>query len=120
MSPTPSSPAPLYIFARFNAHEGSESELAALLAEHVAAVRAESGCLGIAVYRSTRNPRLFYLHSTWETVAAFDAHAERPNTEHFVATVEGLITHPLDITRTERLDETGVAPCEATSEETAA
>jgi quinol monooxygenase YgiN len=90
----------LFIFARFHTREGQEAALAAVLGEQVLAVRSEPGCLAIAAHRSIRDPRLFWIHSRWSNEAAFEVHAELPRTEHFVETVQRLIDHPFDATRT--------------------
>jgi quinol monooxygenase YgiN len=89
----------LFIFARFHARSGREDEVARVLREQVDGVRAEPGCNTIDVYRSTRDPRMFYIHSIWANEAAFDVHAELPGTVAFVDRIESLIDHPLDVTR---------------------
>jgi len=88
------------IFARFHAFEGKEEAVASELRDAVTRVRGEPGCLGIEVYRSVRDPRLFWLHSRWVDEAAFDKHVERPETNQFVERVQRLIDHPFDVTRT--------------------
>ncbi|MGH7124565.1 MAG: putative quinol monooxygenase [Stellaceae bacterium] len=93
----------LFVFARFHAREGKEAELAALLREQVPFVRSEPGCLMIDVYRSTRDRRLFFIHSRWTDEAAFEVHAELGNTVDFIARAEALIDHPLDVTRSRPL-----------------
>ncbi len=90
----------LFIFARFHAREGQEEALADALREQVAKTRIEPGCLAIAAYRSVRDSRLFWIHSRWSDEVAFEVHAALPNTERFVAQVEGLIDHPFEATRT--------------------
>jgi quinol monooxygenase YgiN len=70
----------LTIFARFHAHEGKEQAVASELRDAVTRVRTEPGCLGIEVYRSVRNSRLFWLRSRWPNEAAFEKHVERPET----------------------------------------
>ena len=80
----------LFIFARFHARAGQEEALAALLREQVQPASAELGCLEMGVYRSVRDPRLFWIHSRWVDEAAFNAHASLPNTDCFVE---------LDVTR---------------------
>jgi quinol monooxygenase YgiN len=90
----------LFIFARFHSREGQEEAVAAALREVVPQTRAEPGCIAISACRSTRDARLFWIHSRWIDEAAFEAHAEMPHTVRFIATVEKLIDHPLDITRT--------------------
>jgi quinol monooxygenase YgiN len=89
----------LFIFARFHARDGEERALAAVLDRQIRFVRGEPGCLMIDAYRSTRDPRLFYIHSRWVDEAAFEAHAELPNTVEFLERVQPLINHSLDVTR---------------------
>ena len=90
----------LFIFARFHAREGQEAAVAAALHKQVRAVPAEPGCLAIGAYRCVRDPRLFWIHSRWIDEAAFETHAELPNTQRFVEHVQQLIDHPFDVTRT--------------------
>jgi len=90
----------LTIFARFRARQGDESELACVLREQVAQVRAEPGCLEIAAFGATRDSRLYFIHSRWSCEAAFEIHAELTNTNAILARVQALIDHPLDVTRT--------------------
>jgi len=63
----------------------------------------EPGCLMIDAYRSTRDPRLFHIHSRWVDEAAFQVHADLANTNEFVARAEALIDHPVDVTRSRPL-----------------
>ena len=93
----------LFIFARFRAQPGNEATLEEAMLEGLAPTRAEPGCLGSNVFRSVRDPRLFFIHSRWKDQAAFDRHAELPHTVRFLARAEPLIDHPFDITRTERI-----------------
>ena len=90
----------LFIFARFYALEGQEAAVASELRDAVIRSSTESGCLGIAAYRSVRDPRLFWIHSHWINEPAFDAHAELPQTLRFVERVQRLIDHRMDVTRT--------------------
>ncbi len=91
----------LFIVARFHARAGQESAVEAALREVSGPSRAEPGCLGFQVFRSTRDSRLFYIHSRWMDEAAFDFHAGLPHTIRFIDRVEQLIDHPLDVTRAE-------------------
>lgn len=93
----------LFIFARFHARDGEEPALAAVLRQQIRFARGEPGCLMIDAYRSTRDPRLFYIHSRWTDDAAFEVHAELPNTVRFLDRVQPLIDHPLDVTRSRPL-----------------
>jgi quinol monooxygenase YgiN len=93
----------LFVFARFHARPGEEGGLAAALRDVLAPTREEPGCLGIHAFRSSRDPRLFYIHSRWKDEPAFDHHAGLPHTVRFVERVEALIDHPLDVARTEQI-----------------
>ena len=93
----------LYIFARFHARPGQEEAVADALRDVVPPSRGEPGCLGIHAFRSTRDPRLFYVHSRWKDEAAFETHASRPHTVHFIERLPPLLDHALDVVRTEQL-----------------
>ena len=87
------------IFARFRAKEGAEAAVETALREVQAPTRAEPGCIAIQLYRSVRDPRLFYVQSRWRDMAAFDRHADLPHTRRMITCVAPLIDHPLDVTR---------------------
>jgi quinol monooxygenase YgiN len=89
----------LFIFGRFHARETCEAAVAAELREVAGPPRDEEGCLSLEVFQSTRDPRLFYIHSRWTNEAAFELHAELPHTVRFLERVQPLIDHPLDVTR---------------------
>ena len=55
----------LFIFARFHARPGEESAVEAALRDVVGSSREEADCLSIHAFRSTRDGRLFYIHSGW-------------------------------------------------------
>jgi quinol monooxygenase YgiN len=93
----------LYIFARFHARAGREMAVEAALLDVLGPSREEAGCVSIHAFRSTRNARLFYIHSSWADEAAFEIHAGLEHTVRFQATVTPLIDHPFDLTRTARL-----------------
>ena len=93
----------LCIFARFHAREGEADAVAAARREVAGPTAAEPGCVAIGAFRSTLDPRLFYIHSRWVDEAAFDAHGGRPHTVRFLERVEPLLDHPLDVTRTQPL-----------------
>jgi quinol monooxygenase YgiN len=93
----------LFIFARFLARAGEENAVEQALREVAGRSREEPGCLSHHVFGSTRDPRLFYIHSRWRDEAAFDTHAGLPHTVRFVERVEPLIDHPLDVTRAKLL-----------------
>ena len=89
----------LFIFARFHAREEKQEAVAAALRDEVKSSRAEPGCIAHNAYRSTRDPRLFFIHSRWVDEAAFERHAEMPHTVRFLERVQQLIDHELDVTR---------------------
>jgi quinol monooxygenase YgiN len=89
----------LFIFARFHAREGKQTNVAAAIREVLPLSRAEAGCVAIDGFASTRDPRLFYIHSRWIDEAAFELHATLPHTVRFVERMTGLIDHPFEATR---------------------
>ena len=89
----------LFIFARFHARAGEESAVDEAIRTVIPHSRAEAGCLSIQAFRSTRDARLFYIHSRWVDEAAFERHATLPHTVRFIERVQTLIDHPLDVTR---------------------
>ena len=93
----------LYIFGRFLVLDGKESAFEAALGDVVMATRAEVGCVEVHGYRSVRNARLFYLHSRWKDVEAFELHAKLPHTEKFLERAEKLLEEPRDVKRCERI-----------------
>ena len=93
----------LTVFARFHARPGNEAAVAEAILENMPPSRAEPGCLGLHVFRSIRDSRLFFIHSRWKDEAAFEVHAGLPHTVRFLARVEPLIDHPLDVNRTEQI-----------------
>jgi len=94
----------LTIFARFHARPGQAAAVEAALRDVVPKSRAEPGCLGIEAHRSIQDPDLFFIHSRWLDVAAFERHAELPHTVRFVAAVTAAIDHPLEVARAQPLD----------------
>lgn len=91
----------LFTFARFRARAGQEHAVEQLILEGQDGTRKEPGCLSTHVFRSIRDPGLFYIHARWRNEAAFETHAGLPHTVRFIERVEPLIDHPLDVTRTE-------------------
>jgi len=93
----------LYIFARFHATPGNETDVADAIHEALPPSSKEPGCLSIHAFRSVRDPRLFFIHSRWVNEEAFDIHAQLPHTLRFIERVEPLIDHPLDVNRTQMI-----------------
>ncbi len=94
----------LYIFARFHARAGQEEEVEAALRDILPPTREEPCCLSIHAFRSTRDPRLFYIHSGWPDDAAFEIHASLPHTIRFLERIDALVDQPSEVARTRRLD----------------
>jgi quinol monooxygenase YgiN len=77
--------------------------VAETLREVLAPTRAEPGCRSVHIFRSTRDAQLFFLHSRWQNEAAFKQHLDLPHTVRFIARIEPLLDHPLDVIRTEQI-----------------
>ncbi|MBO0721241.1 MAG: antibiotic biosynthesis monooxygenase [Blastocatellia bacterium] len=101
-----SSEMEIYIFARFHARAGDEPAVEEAIRRVIVPTRQEEGCLSIHAFRSLKDARLFYIHSHWKSEEAFVIHAELPHTVEFINTVEPLLDHPLDVTRSELLKTT--------------
>lgn len=61
--------------------------------------RAEPTSLSFHVFRSTRDPRLFYIRSRWADEAAFESHAVLSHTVRFFERMEQLVHQPREVTR---------------------
>ena len=94
----------LSIFGRFHARPGQAEALAAALREVVPPSRAEPGCVFIQAYRSIHDADLFHIHSRWVDEAAFEFHAGLAHTLAFLARVQPLTDHPLEVSRVRPLD----------------
>ena len=93
----------LFIVARFHARPSLEESLRQALEANIEPTRAEPGCRFIHLFRSLRDPALFFIHSEFATVEDFEAHAELPHIRKFLGLVPDLIDHPLEVHRTEKL-----------------
>jgi quinol monooxygenase YgiN len=94
----------LFVFGRFHVRPGCEDAVVEAIHGVLGPSREEPGCLSIHAFRSTRDPRLFYIHARWADEAAFDLHAGQPHTVQFIERVEPLIDHHLDVTRARLFD----------------
>jgi quinol monooxygenase YgiN len=92
-----------FVFVRLHAREGEEKTVEEALHEVMGPSRAEPGCLDFHVFRSLRDPRLFYIHSRWVDDAAFEGHAVLPHTERFLKKVDALLDQPREVSRTEMI-----------------
>jgi quinol monooxygenase YgiN len=94
-------PVDQYVFVRLHAREGEESAVEQALRDVTGPSRQEPGCLSFHTFRSTRDRRLFYIHSRWVDEAAFQAHADLPHTVRFLKRVDALLDQSRDVARTE-------------------
>ena len=92
-----------YVFVRLHAREGEETAVEEALRDVTGPSRKEPGCLSFHIFRSTRDRRLFYIHSRWVNQDAFQLHAELPHTVRFLKRVDALLDQPRDVTRTEMI-----------------
>jgi quinol monooxygenase YgiN len=93
----------LFIVARFHARPGSEESLRTAMEANIERALAEPGFRFIHLFRSLRDPALFFIHSEFASVEDFEIHAELPHMRKFLGLVPDLIDHPLDVNRTEKL-----------------
>ncbi len=93
----------LCIFTRFHARQGASEAVEEALREVMAPTKAEAGCLSIHVFRSIRDPQVFYIHSRWKDEGAFEAHAAMTHTVRFVERVEPLLDHKVKAERCEMI-----------------
>jgi quinol monooxygenase YgiN len=69
------------IVVRYQAQPGRGNEVAALLARHTAATRAEPGNLDFVALRGTEDPDSFVLYERYADSDAFEAHTASPHYE---------------------------------------
>ena len=93
----------IFIFARFQARSGAETEVEAALREVVPPSRAEAGCMSLHVFRSIRDSQVFYIHSRWKDEAAFNEHARLPHTVKFIERVDPVLDHRVEAQRCQLL-----------------
>jgi quinol monooxygenase YgiN len=92
-----------FVFVKLHARDGEEKAVEETLREVMPPTREEPGCSSIHVFRSVRDPRLFYIHSRWADEAAFQRHGVLPHTERFLKKVDALLDQPREVTRTEMI-----------------
>ena len=73
------------IVARYRARPGEGDAVAAALTAHVAATRAEPGCLQFDACRSVDDPDEFVLYETYRDEAAFESHRASPHFQRYIA-----------------------------------
>src|SRR3954447_6571189 len=91
----------LAVIAHYTVRAGSGDAVAEALATHVAATRAEPGCVAFDALRSLERADVFVLHEVYVDEAAFLAHRGTP---HFRAYVEETIVPLLEERRWERFE----------------
>ena len=69
------------LIVHYQALPGRGDEVAALLARHTAATRAEPGCRDFVALRGTEDPDSFVLYERYESADAFKAHQASPHFE---------------------------------------
>ena len=69
------------IVVHYQAQPGRGNEVAALLARHTAATRAEPGCRDFVALRSSEDPDSFVLYERYASAEAFEAHQASPHFE---------------------------------------
>ena len=79
--PTTPGGSEVAIVVHYQAQPGRGNEVAALLARHTAATRAEPGNLDFTALRSTEDPDAFVLYERYESEEAFKAHQASPHFE---------------------------------------
>jgi quinol monooxygenase YgiN len=91
------------VFVRLHARTGQERAVEAALREVLEPSRKEPGCLSFHLFRSMRDPQLFYIHSRWKDAEAFQKHAVLAHTEPPLKEVDALLDQPREVARTERI-----------------
>jgi quinol monooxygenase YgiN len=89
-----------FVFVKLHARAGEEKAVEEALREVMVPSRGEAGCIDFHLFRSMRDPRLFFIHSRWTDEAAFQKHAELPHTEHFLKKVDALLDQAREVART--------------------
>ena len=67
------------LVVHYQAQPGRGDEVAALLAQHTAATRAEPGCRDFVALRGTEDPDSFVLYERYDDQDAFQAHQASPH-----------------------------------------
>jgi quinol monooxygenase YgiN len=81
------------LIVHYQALASRGDEVAALLARHTAATRAEPGCRDFVALRGTEDPDSFVLYERYESEEAFKAHQASPHFEGIaVAQIRPLLT----------------------------
>lgn len=73
------------VIASYRAKPGQGDVVAATLVAHVAATRAEPGCLQFDACRAADDPDAFVLYERYSDEAAFDSHRASPHFQRYIA-----------------------------------
>ncbi len=95
---------PLTVVAVFQARPGREMALEAALRAMVAPTQQEVGCLNYDLHRSDDDPRLFFFHETWRSVADHRAHLDTPHVRHLLAISPDMLHEPIREFKGSRLE----------------
>jgi autoinducer 2-degrading protein len=74
----------LTVIAFYRCKPGRAEEIAAILADHVAATRSEPGCITFLANRSRDEPDRYVLYEQYEDEAAFEAHRESAHFARYI------------------------------------
>jgi quinol monooxygenase YgiN len=72
------------VIARYRARHGLGDDVAEVLKKHIAATRAEPGCIQFDVSRSLDHPDEFVLYEKYRDDAAFETHRETPHFHTYI------------------------------------
>jgi quinol monooxygenase YgiN len=90
------------VVAQYQVKAGQGGAVADALAPHIAATRAEPGCVTFVAYRASDDPDRFLLYEQYVDEDAFQAHRQTP---HFATYVDGMIVPLLERRDWQRYDE---------------
>lgn len=93
----------MHFIVRFEPPPGKQVAFREELLRVAGASRAETGCLGIRIFESVREPFTFAIHSEVVDEAAFALHARLPHTVRFLAAAKELLTHPVEGLRAQEI-----------------
>jgi quinol monooxygenase YgiN len=91
--------ATVHVVARFQAREGKEDALKAVLIALVPPTRREINCLQYDLIENPTDPRDFCFVERWESDKAVDAHGETEHVKKAREAVADLLEVPPDIRR---------------------
>lgn len=87
----------IVVTAVFTPKDGARGEVVAALEPAIAEVHQEPGCLLYAIHDAP-NGKVFMIEK-WESAELLDAHGEGDAVKRLNASLEGLLTEPVEVTR---------------------